>query len=120
MGRIENGLHAHHAAMAEAGQNGTATSSALDPTAGSSAAATLEAPFARVNSVVASSPAESAGLKAGDSIVKFGTVDWTNHEKLSKVAEVVSQNEGVSRPLYPFSCHFQHSHASFRAWSMEI
>jgi len=95
MGRIEKGLHAHHAAMAEAVQNGTATSSALDSTAGSSAAATLEAPFAKVNSVVAGSPAESAGLKAGDSIVKFGTVDWTNHEKLSKVAEAVSHNEGL-------------------------
>lgn len=99
MGRIEKGLHAHHAAMAEAAQNGTAPpASALEAAAGSSSGASLEAPFAKVNSVVANSPAESAGLQTGDSIVKFGTVDWTNHEKLSKVAEVVSQNEGVSCP----------------------
>ncbi|KAF2813093.1 26S proteasome non-ATPase regulatory subunit 9 [Mytilinidion resinicola] len=96
MGRIEKGLHAHHAAMAEAAQNGSvASTSALEPAAGSSGAGTLEAPFAKVNSVVPGSPAESAGLQAGDSIVKFGTVDWTNHDKLSKVAEAVSQNEGL-------------------------
>ena len=96
MARIEVGLHAHHAALAEAAQNNTPTPAA----ASGSSTAVLEAPFAKVNSVVPGSPAESAGLQAGDSIVKFGTVDWTNHEKLSKVAEIVSQNEGVSLPLY--------------------
>jgi len=54
----------------------------------------LEAPFAKVNSVVASSPAAAAGLKAGDRITKFGSVDWMNHEKLSRVAQTVQQNEG--------------------------
>ena len=95
MARIEVGLHAHHAALAEAAQNNTPAPA----TASGSSTVVLEAPFAKVNSVVPGSPAESAGLQAGDSIVKFGTVDWTNHEKLSKVAEIVSQNEGVSFPL---------------------
>jgi hypothetical protein len=95
MSRIEKGLHAHHARMAEQAQNNPGAASqaqaALSP-----APAPIEAPFARVNSVVADSPAESAGLRVGDTITKFGWVDWTNHERLARVAEAVSQNEGVS------------------------
>ena len=52
-------------------------------------------PFAKVDDVSASSPAADAGLKVGDRITRFGTVDWLNHENLRKVAEVVSQNQGV-------------------------
>jgi 26S proteasome non-ATPase regulatory subunit 9 len=98
MSRIEKGLHAHHAHMAEQAQNSPAAAAvaaqaqaALQPTP-----TALEAPFAKVNSVVAGSPAESAGLRIGDTITEFGWVDWTNHERLSRVAEAVSQNEGVS------------------------
>jgi hypothetical protein len=95
MSRIEKGLHEHHARMAEQAQTdpegARRAQSAFD-----AAPAALEAPFAKVNSVVAGSPAESAGLKVGDTITKFGWVDWTNHERLSRVAEAVSQNEGVS------------------------
>ncbi|KAM3425394.1 26S proteasome non-ATPase regulatory subunit 9 [Cercospora zeina] len=57
------------------------------------AAPVVEPPFARVNAVVASSPAEQAGMKAGDKVTKFGWVTWTNHERLTKVAQVVQQNE---------------------------
>ena len=95
--RIEKGLHEHHARLAEQAQSdpeGAARAQAsfeATPTA-------LEAPFAKVNSVVADSPAELAGLRVGDAITKFGWVDWTNHERLSRVAEAVSQNEGVSAP----------------------
>jgi hypothetical protein len=97
MSRIEKGLHEHHARLAEQAQN--------NPTAASQAQAghnappaALEAPFAKVNSVVAGSPADEAGLRVGDNITKFGWVDWTNHERLGRVAEAVSQNEGVSDP----------------------
>jgi 26S proteasome non-ATPase regulatory subunit 9 len=100
MNRIEKGLHEHHARLAEQAQNGP---SGAAQALGSSTSAALEAPFAKVNSVVPGSPADSAGLKAGDSITKFGWVDWTNHEKLSRVAEAVSQNEGVSCPTTPLS-----------------
>lgn len=95
MSRIEKGLHEYHARLAEQTQNNSA---ALDQAqAGQSPPpAALEAPFAKVNSVVAGSPADEAGLKVGDSITKFGWVDWTNHERLGRVAEAVSQNEGVS------------------------
>ena len=77
----------------------TATQSGVNGavgTTGGVAAAALEPPFARVNSVVPASPADQAGLHAGDRITKFGYVNWTNHERLSKVAQVVQQNENVS------------------------
>ncbi|KAF2714038.1 26S proteasome non-ATPase regulatory subunit 9 [Pleomassaria siparia CBS 279.74] len=91
MSRIEKGLHEHHARIQAQGLDATSSVSA----ATNSAHAPLEAPFAKVNSVVSGSPADSAGLKVGDNITKFGWVDWTNHDKLSRVAEAVSQNEGI-------------------------
>jgi hypothetical protein len=95
MSRIEKGLHEHHARLAEQAQNNSMAASQVQ--AGQSAPpAALEAPFAKVNSIVAGSPADEAGLKVGDSITKFGWVDWTNHDRLGRVAEAVSQNEGVS------------------------
>ena len=65
----------------------------------SSAAPVVEPPFAKVNSVVPNSPAEQAGLCAGDKVVKFGWVNFTNHERLAKVALVVQQNEDVSQQV---------------------
>ncbi|KAK1064090.1 putative 26S proteasome regulatory subunit [Friedmanniomyces endolithicus] len=60
---------------------------------GSSRGTAIEPPFAKVNTVVPNSPAEEAGLRAGDKITRFGGANWTNHERLSKVAQVVQQNE---------------------------
>ncbi|KAF3002535.1 putative 26S proteasome regulatory subunit [Curvularia kusanoi] len=94
MSRIEKGLHEHHARLAEQAQNGTAADDRAQAEQSAPPVA-LEAPFAKVNSVVPGSPADEAGLKAGDSITKFGWVDWTNHERLGRVAEAVSQNEGI-------------------------
>ncbi|KFY06879.1 hypothetical protein V492_07654 [Pseudogymnoascus sp. VKM F-4246] len=54
----------------------------------------LETPFAKVNSVVESSPAEQSGLKAGDLIRNFGYVNRENHDGLKRVAECVQGNEG--------------------------
>lgn len=106
---LEKGLHDHFASLQRA-QGATATGTdpntstapAQRPTAtGTSTtdAASLGTPFAKVNSVVPRSPADQAGLKAGDAIRKFGNVNWLNHERLSKVAETVQQNEGVR--VYP-------------------
>jgi 26S proteasome non-ATPase regulatory subunit 9 len=101
MSRIEKGLHEHHARLQEQAANPAAANQAQ---AGLSAPpAALEAPFAKVNSVVEGSPAATAGLRIGDTITKFGWVDWTNHQRLSRVAEAVSQNEGVSR-IKPCCC----------------
>lgn len=98
MSRIEVGLHEHHARLAEQAQNGTTVTTQGNAPIENPAA--LEAPFAKVNSVVEGSPADMAGLRVGDTITKFGWVDWTNHERLSRVAEAVSQNEGVSRDTF--------------------
>lgn len=103
MSRIEKGLHEHHARLQEEASNNAAPPDGAVATS-NTAATTLEAPFARVNSVVEGSPADSAGLKAGDTITKFGWVDWTNHDKLARLTQVVSQNEGVSFPCHSFGC----------------
>lgn len=104
MNKIEEGMHEHWANAA------SSQSTAAAPTTGARATTTaptgqttntatsstagIEAPFAKVNSVVPSSPADTAGLKPGDKVTRFGYVNWMNHEKLSKVAQVVQQNEG--------------------------
>lgn len=59
--------------------------------------APLDAPFAKVNSVVQGSPADTAGLKAGDEIRNFGYVNKANNDGLKRVADCVQGNEGVSR-----------------------
>ncbi|KAM5482470.1 putative 26S proteasome regulatory subunit [Microsporum audouinii] len=53
---------------------------------------TLEMPFAKVNSVTEGSPAAKAGLKAGDKVCNFGNITWANHENLTKIAAVVTNN----------------------------
>lgn len=102
MSKIEDGLHSHHAQARSLAAVPSPLASQNRPTAAADSdqprSSSLEAPFAKVNSVVAGSPAEEAGMKAGDKIRKFGNVDWINHEKLSKVAETVQRNEGVSSP----------------------
>ncbi|KAI9370865.1 hypothetical protein BJX61DRAFT_65159 [Aspergillus egyptiacus] len=100
MAQIEKGIHTHFAGLQRTSDStpitsatNTSTSRASEP--GMSAAGThLLPPFAKVNSVVPGSPADQAGLQAGDTVRSFGNINWMNHERLSKVAEVVQQNEG--------------------------
>lgn len=109
---LEKGIHDHFSNLHHA-QGGTSSVSNTNGSSGtqssltgnsSSDATMLGPPFARVNSVAAASPADQAGLKAGDKIRSFGAINWINHERLSKVAEMVQQNEGVS--LYSFALRF--------------
>ncbi|PNS17353.1 hypothetical protein CAC42_7036 [Sphaceloma murrayae] len=104
MEKIEKGLEEHHANLASAPpeeetSNGTAALSeriTATPSSGEGlgVASSIEAPFAKVNSVARGSPADSAGLKVGDKVTRFGYVNWSNHDKLAKVAQVVQSNEG--------------------------
>lgn len=104
MSRIEAGLHTHHASTqrdAYLANSTNAGATRTTPFTASSSSSVLpsgviETPFAKVNSVVAGSPAEDAGLKAGDTIRRFGSVNWMNHEKLTKIAGTVQRSEGVS------------------------
>ena len=100
MSKIEDGLYSHHAQARAIPTVSSQSESGQVTGAGNSqvGASAIKAPFAKVNSVVSDSPAEQAGLKTGDTILKFGNVDWINHEKLSKIAETVQRNEGVSWP----------------------
>ena len=94
MSKIELGLHEHHAAY-QASNPPTPSSTQTAGNSGNTDQGLVDTPFAKVNSVVDGSPADQAGLKAGDRIRRFGNVNWINHEKLSKVAETVQRNQGV-------------------------
>ncbi|KAL4913772.1 hypothetical protein BDW62DRAFT_191849 [Aspergillus aurantiobrunneus] len=100
MSQIEKGIHSHFAGLQGARDNAPVPSNTngyipwpseiTSPGPGMS----VLTPFAKVNSVVSGSPAGQAGLQPGDTIRSFGTVNWLNNDRLSKVAEVVQQNEG--------------------------
>ncbi|KAF7503111.1 hypothetical protein GJ744_004320 [Endocarpon pusillum] len=98
MNRIEKALHQHHASLHGSEDSKEEPPSSLRQNASSASTqtpsrTTSDPPFAKVNSVATSSPAQEAGLKVGDKIRNFGTVHWRNHENLRKVAEVVQRSE---------------------------
>jgi hypothetical protein len=105
MNVIEKHIHEHFARQAENGTpdepmaNGDPSNPALASSSIPASSLPLGPAFAKVNSVVAGSPAETAGLKAGDEIRNFGYVNNTNHDGLKRVGECVQGNEGVSLAL---------------------
>lgn len=50
--------------------------------------------FATVKEVASSGPADKAGLQVDDRILRFGTIDVTNHQHLNNLAPVVRENIG--------------------------
>ncbi|KAI1118910.1 hypothetical protein F5Y14DRAFT_398140 [Nemania sp. NC0429] len=95
MNAIEKHLHEHFASLQDTDDVTPLSNSANRATImGDTLPETLEVAFAKVNSVVAESPADVAGLKAGDEIRNFGYVNKSNHDDLKKVAECVQGNEG--------------------------
>jgi 26S proteasome non-ATPase regulatory subunit 9 len=90
MNTIEKYLHEHFASL----QDTSAAEPSPTGVLGDHVPDTLEEAFAKVNSVVPGSPAETAGLKAGDEVRNFGYVNKNNHDGLKKVAECVQGNEG--------------------------
>lgn len=59
----------------------------------------MKIPFAWISDVINNSPAANAGLKIGDAIYKFGTIDHTNHENLQNIVKVVKQNLTFQIPV---------------------
>ncbi|KZL65079.1 26S proteasome non-ATPase regulatory subunit 9 [Colletotrichum tofieldiae] len=104
MAMIEKHLHEHFASLQEDDEPEAQTSGNAGLLMDHSTPRPLEEPFAKVNSVVPGSPAETAGLKPDDEIRGFGYVNRSNHDNLKKVADCVQGNEGqpvlvrVSRP----------------------
>ena len=102
MNVIEKHIHEHFARQAENGTNDEPLTTVGAPSLSRPASSipTTSLPlgpaFAKVNSVVERSPADAAGLKAGDEIRNFGYVNHTNHDGLRRVGECVQGNEGVS------------------------
>ena len=103
MNVIEKHVHEHFASLAENGStdepitNGNSITDAISST---TVPQVLGPPFAKVNSVSAGGPADSAGVKAGDEIRNFGYVNISNHEGLRRVGECVQGNEGVRTSLH--------------------
>jgi 26S proteasome regulatory subunit N4 len=97
MARIEIAVQEQFASLASQSSSAFPARPAVAHTPREAIAPEPETPFATIDDITAQSPAELAGLEVGDKIVKFGVVNWLNHERLRKVAEVVSQNEGVCR-----------------------
>lgn len=93
MNVIEKRLHEHFANLADDDDPVAMTEAASSSMLADHVPETLDQPFAKVNSVVENSPAETAGLKAGDLIRNFGYVNHANHDNLRKVAECVQGNE---------------------------
>ena len=98
MSKIEIGLHEHHAQYQAANPPASSSTQAAGNSR-TTAQSVLDTPFAKVNSIVDGSPADQAGLKVGDRIRNFENVNFMNHEKLSKVAETVQRNQGVSTAI---------------------
>lgn len=99
MSQLEVAIHEHFAS-GESLEPSTAASAPSATSASSSrtsAAPPVTQPaFAKINTVTEGSPAALAGLLAGDMLVLFGSANFANHERLSKVAQIVQQNENVS------------------------
>lgn len=95
LSQIEQALQEHHASASSSTAEGSRTAvGAVWSDETTSPPSPSETPFASVNEISRSSPAEQAGLKVGDRIRRFGHVNWINHEKLSKISEAVQQREG--------------------------
>ncbi|KAI9639405.1 uncharacterized protein MKK02DRAFT_29476 [Dioszegia hungarica] len=98
-GPMVNGVKPNgHVTEPSATASASTSTSRTVPTA-SEQSAWPERAVARVNSVAPGSPAEDAGLQAGDMIYSFGEVSSTTSGGLQAVGALVAHSEGVSIPI---------------------
>ncbi|XP_016086911.1 26S proteasome non-ATPase regulatory subunit 9 isoform X2 [Sinocyclocheilus grahami] len=90
MVEIEEALHKLHATARVKPEKDVTKTEVTEPTA------SLPAPFALVDTVTQGSPAFQAGLRVGDEIIEFGSVNTLNFRNLRDVASVVQHSEGKS------------------------
>jgi 26S proteasome non-ATPase regulatory subunit 9 len=104
MKQLEEAVHKQFASGkaldVEAQSDAPRTTNGATPSVSAPAPIAHQPPFARINTVSPGGPAEQAGLRPEDRLVVFGSVNFTNHERLGKVAQVVQQNENVGRFRY--------------------
>ncbi|XP_047237836.1 26S proteasome non-ATPase regulatory subunit 9 [Girardinichthys multiradiatus] len=93
MAQIEEALHMLHA-REKAKKERDEAASQEEPM---EQQVTLRPPFARVDAVTVGSPASGAGLKVGDEVIEFGSVNTSNFQNLQNIAAVVQHSEG--KPL---------------------
>lgn len=93
MAEIEEALHKLHAREKAKRQKdeGESQEEAMEQQV------TLPPPFARVDAVTQGSPACGAGLRVGDEVIEFGSVNTGNFQNLQNIASVVQHSEG--KPL---------------------
>mmetsp|Transcript_5405 Transcript_5405/g.7029 ORF Transcript_5405/g.7029 Transcript_5405/m.7029 type:complete len:225 (+) Transcript_5405:80-754(+) len=56
-------------------------------------------PFARIEGVLDGSPAHEGDLRAGDLIIRFKDINYTNSRGLQALSSVVKDNIGISIPI---------------------
>jgi len=89
VGKIETGLHNIHAQVREGAgvEEGQSITKEVPPA------------LARVVVVCGGSPADEAGIKQGDLIARFGSVNSSNFTSLKSISEVVEHSENRTLPV---------------------
>ncbi|CAL1616614.1 unnamed protein product [Knipowitschia caucasica] len=88
MAQIEDALHQLHSQEKDTRGSGASRDEPMEEEEASAAA------FARVDAVTAGSPAHTAGLRVGDEVIEFGSVNSHNFQNLQNIASVVQHSEG--------------------------
>ncbi|XP_057202896.1 26S proteasome non-ATPase regulatory subunit 9-like, partial [Triplophysa rosa] len=88
MMEIEKALHTLHANAKLGHERDDAKTKATKQVA------SMSSPFATVNTVTQGSPAFQAGLRVGDEVIEFGSVNTQNFSNLHDIASVVQHSEG--------------------------
>ncbi|KAK7933086.1 hypothetical protein WMY93_003982 [Mugilogobius chulae] len=89
MSEIEEALHKLHAQEKEKKGSGVPHDDPMEEEEPG-----LPTAFARVEAVTAGSPAHTAGLRVGDEVIEFGSVNSNNFQNLQNIASVVQHSEG--------------------------